>query len=76
MDCSLVVVSYNCKGFNISKVPCINKMLQNCDILLLQETWLFSKQFHLFSKYFPSHISVNVCGIDEAKLLVVGLMAG
>ena len=46
---SLVIVSYNCKGFNISKVPVINKILQNCDIVLLQETWLFSIQFHFFN---------------------------
>ena len=41
---NLSVVSYNCRGFNVSKLPCINKILLNCDILLLQETWLCRKQ--------------------------------
>ena len=38
----LSVISYNCKGFNISKVPCIKILLDRCSVLLLKETWLFS----------------------------------
>ena len=29
------------KVFNASKVPCISELLNMCDILLLQETWLY-----------------------------------
>ena len=61
----LSVVSRSCRGFNVSKVPYIIKILQKCDILLLQETWLCCKQFQLFSEFFPSYKSVNVCGMDE-----------
>ena len=67
---NLSVVSYNCRGFNVSKVPCIIKILQKCDILLLQETWLCSKQFQLFNECFPSFKSVNVCCMDETELLL------
>ena len=46
MDSSNIsVVSCNCKGFNVSKVLCISKILKDFDVLLLQETWLFSLIF-------------------------------
>ena len=64
---NIVVVSYNGKGFSVSKVPCISKILK--DVLLLQETWLFSKQFNLFSIYFPTYKAVSVCGMDESEML-------
>ena len=67
---NLSVVSYNCRGFNVSKVSCIIKILQKCDILLLHETWLCSKQFQMFNEFFPSYKFVNVCGMDETELLL------
>ena len=63
---SLRLASYNCRGFNVSKVPCISEILKLSDIILLQETWLFSSQFSLFSKYFDGYNSINVCGMDES----------
>ena len=37
----LKLISYNCKGFNISKVPYIQKLLDECNILFIQESWLY-----------------------------------
>ena len=62
----LSVISYNCKGFNVSKVPCIKILLDRCSVLLLQETWLFSNQFTQFTKYFDKYKSINICGMDES----------
>ena len=42
----LRIVSYNCRGFNVSKVPCISELLNMCDILLLQEICLYSLSFY------------------------------
>ena len=42
-----------------------------CSILLLQETWLVSNQFSMFSKYFPSFRSVDVFGMDESNFVTV-----
>ena len=61
-------MSYNCKGVNVSKIPFINYLLSQCDVLLLQETWLYSCQFHVFKQYFPKWASINVCGINESVL--------
>ena len=54
------VISYNCKGFNVSKVPYIKILLDRCSVLLLQETWLFSNQFTQFTKYFDKYKSINI----------------
>ena len=45
---ALKLMSYNC---NVSKIPFINYLLSQCDVLLLQETWLYSCQFHVFKQY-------------------------
>ena len=62
----LSVISYNCKGLNVSKAPCIKILSDRCSVLLLQETWLFSNQFTQFTKYFDKYKSINICGIDES----------
>ena len=64
----LKLFSYNCKGFSINKVPFINSLLDDCDILLLQETWLYSSQFVLFQKYFANRESHSICGMDETVI--------
>ena len=70
----LSVISYNCKGFNVSKVPCIKILLDRCSVLLLQETWLFSNQFTQFTKYFDKYKSINICEMDESIFGMVGPM--
>ena len=59
----LSVISYNCKGFYVSKVPCIKILLGRCSVLLLQETWSFSNQFTQFK-----YKSINICGMNESIL--------
>ena len=65
---ALKLMTYNCKRFNASKIPFTNYLLYQCDVLLLQETWLYSCQFHVFKQYFPKWASINVCGIYESVL--------
>ena len=64
----LKLISYNCKGFNISKVPYIQKLLDECNVLFIQESWLYSSQFCLFSQYFPEWKSHSVCGMNESEI--------
>ena len=60
------IVSYNCRGFNASKVPFISELLNMCDILLLQETWLYSSQF--CTTYFNNYNNVSICGMDKSVI--------
>ena len=50
---ALKLMSYNCKVFNVSKILFINYLLYLCDVLLLQETWLYSCQFNIFLNGHP-----------------------
>jgi len=61
--------SFNCRGFNISKVKHITEILSKCDILLLQETWLLKSQVGTLNKYFPSFNTYGISGINENVLL-------
>ena len=62
----LKFISYNCKGFNISKVPYIQKLLDDCNVLFIQESWLYSSQFCLFSQLY---IYILYCIVSLSKLL-------
>ena len=65
---ALKLMSYNCKCFNVSTISFINNLPYQCDVLLLQETWLYACQFNIFKQYFPKGASINVCVIDESVL--------
>ena len=40
--------SYNCRGFNVSKIPVIKELLNDGDVLLIQETWLLPHKLKIF----------------------------
>ena len=65
----LKLMSYNCKGFNVRKVPFIKSLLERCDILLLQETWLFSSQLSIFSQFFKDFESHRYLCMDESVIV-------
>ena len=44
------IISYNCKGFNASKVPCINMFLQHCHV-----SYIVS---------FDGYKTTNICGMN------------
>ena len=49
-DRQMKISSYNCAGFK-GNCDYINKtVFKNCDILLLQETWLYNFEFNLFNE--------------------------
>ena len=61
---------YNCRGFNVSKIPANKELLNECDVLLIQETWI-----KVFSKYL---IGYNCCGASamNSELLYQGRTFG
>ena len=53
----IIICSHNCRGFNFVKRDYIQKLLDECDILFLQEHWLSERrlvdlnvhpQFHIY----------------------------
>ena len=45
----LKILSYNCKGFNITKRNYVASLMAKCNILFLQEHWLSDAQLSLLS---------------------------
>ena len=44
METKLGVSTYNCHHFKESKIPCINKLFEQSDFLLIQEHCLYESQ--------------------------------
>lgn len=65
----LVIGSYNCRGFNSSKLPFIRLLLSKCNIVLIQEHWLDSSQLHVLEKCDPEFLFTGVSGFDNSEVL-------
>ena len=63
--------SFNCRGFNISKVKLISELMEQCDILLSQETWCLPSNVRKLNQYY---IDLNTYGISSVndKVLLSG----
>ena len=57
--------SYNCRGLNVSKIPAIKELLIDCDVLLIQETWLLPHELNVFSKYLIGYNFYGVSGMNS-----------
>ena len=64
----LVISSYNCHGFNVSKIPAITELTNFSDVILLQETWLLKNQLDIFKNYFPEYNNFSVSSVDSTVL--------
>ena len=66
---ALKICTYNCKGFNISKVKHFKHLLSECDILLVQETWALKDQVGRLNRHFDDYNTYGVSGINEDVIL-------
>lgn len=66
---ALKLCSFNCRGFNVAKIKHIESILNDCDILLLQETWLLANQVGKLNQYFSKYNTYGISGIKDTKLL-------
>ncbi|CAL4139663.1 unnamed protein product, partial [Meganyctiphanes norvegica] len=68
----LKITSFNCTGFKPRNYDYINDVYNKCDILLLQETWLYnfeSKQFNNIIQGCQYHA---ISAMDETDIMRVG----
>ena len=66
---ALKLCSYNCKGFNMSKIKNIEMILKQCDILLILETWALPREAGKINQDFPEYNTYGVSGIKDDILL-------
>ena len=72
MECNLKFASFNCNGFKNRNYDYIKDISKNCDIILLQETWLYNFEHTNFSSVIPKCNYHAVSGMDESQVTRVG----
>ena len=72
MEGNLRISSYNCAGFKHRNYNYINNLFNNCDILLLQETWLYNFEFKVFNNVINNSNYHAVSAMDETEIGRVG----
>ena len=60
--------SFNCRAVNVSKIPTIKELLNDCDVLLIQETWLLPHELKVFSKHLMGYTCCGVSGMNSEVL--------
>ena len=50
MDRKLKITTFNCQGFKDRMYDYVNEVFRQCDLLLLQETWLYKFEHSNFNK--------------------------
>ena len=65
------ISSFNCSGFK-GNCDYISEVYGKCDILLLQETWLYNFEFNLFNKKIPTCQYHATSAMDESNIGRVG----
>ena len=66
-ETALILGTFNVKNVETNLIY-IQKLLKNCDILFIQETWLFNFQLPLLGEYFSTHVSVGKAVDDDNPL--------
>ena len=71
MEQVIRLCTWNSRGHAIDRLMYIERLLQHCDILLVQEHWLMDGDLHRLIAISPDELTVcGVSGMDPQHLLV------
>ena len=76
MESELKYASFNCQGFKTRMLKYVENKFKICDVLLLQETWLYNFEHKLFKKILPDCQYHAVSAMDETEIQRTGRPAG
>ena len=76
MECKLKITSFNCQGFKFRNYNYIREIFNKCNILMLQETWLFNFEHINFIKEIPNCQYFAISDMNEADVSRVGRPKG
>ena len=71
MDNNLRIISLNCYGINTSLYQ-VYELCEVADIVLLQETWLFTHELSILSTIHPEFEGMGVSAIDSSSGIISG----
>ena len=72
MEGKLKYSTFNCQGFKHRMYKYIKNKFKDCDVLLLQETWMYNFEHKMFSKIIPDCQYHAVSTMDEAEVRRLG----
>ena len=64
---TLRLCTYNSRGAAADRIAYINRLLQNCDVLLIQEHWLYQDDLHKLCAD-ADHLVTGVSAMDAGQL--------
>jgi len=65
----LRIISYNCHGYNATKMPYISRLLRQCEFLFIQEHWLADSQLHTLNNICSTHTSHASSGFNNDDII-------
>ena len=72
MEVKLKLTSFNCNGFKNRNYDYIRDIFNKCNILLLQETWLFEFEHKQICNVIPQCQYYAVSAMDESNIIQAG----
>ena len=72
MEGNLRIISFNCAGFKYRNFNYIKDTFKKCDILMLQETWLYNFEFNSFINVLPRCQYYAISSMDETEVGRIG----
>ena len=70
-ESTLRIATFNCRNFKSSIVE-ISQLCKDCDIILLQETWLMPHESDMLSTLSSDHYAKGVYAVDPSQKLIAG----
>ena len=68
MEGDLKYTMFNCQGFKTRMHNYVKEKFKICDVLLLQETWLYKFDHKIFKKILPDCQYHAVSAMDETEI--------
>ena len=65
----LKICTFNSNGSAVDRLVYINELFQQCDILLIQENWLYQDNMSIYKQYCGKCSVYGVSSMDQCELL-------
>ena len=72
MEVKLKLTSFNCNGFKNRNYDYIRDIFDKCNILFLQETWLYEFEHKQYCKVLPQCQYYAVSAMDDSEIIRAG----
>ena len=66
----MIIISYNCRGFNDIKARYIRKLTEDFHIIFCVEHWILQNKLHILNKGAPNFNIFATSGMIENKLIL------